>query len=49
MEYNIKWLKVLLDNLQTRYQDEPTPELMFSIVDVNKKLSQLLERMENHD
>ena len=45
MEYNITWLKVLLDNLQTRYQDEPTPELMFSIVDVNKKLSDLLERM----
>ena len=43
MKYDLKWLKILHSQLQERYRNGPTTELMFSLDYVSKQISAILE------
>ena len=48
MKYDLKWLKILHRQLQERFQyadsSEERREVIWSMVDVNEKISKILER-----
>ena len=53
MEHSLKWLKILHSQLQERFQyadsSEERREVIWSMVDVNRRISELLEGMENNE
>ena len=48
MKYDLKWLKILHSQLQERFQyadtSEERREVIWSMVDINEKISRILER-----
>ena len=48
MKYDLKWLKILHSQLQERFQyadsSEERREVIWSMVDINRKISEILER-----
>ena len=53
MEHSLKWLKILHRQLQERFQyadsSEERREVIWSMVDVNEKISKILEREVPND
>ena len=48
MKYDLKWLKILHSQLQERFQyadtSEERREVIWSMVDINRRISEILER-----